>query len=204
MPYICDLHIHSKYSRATSKDMNVERLSRYARIKGIGLLGTGDCTHPAWLDELKGVLREKEYGIYEYNNVNFILSGEVSNIYFKNGKVRKIHNVIIVPSFVIADEVNKALSSYGELRSDGRPMLSLECDRMVKDLKKISRDIMIIPAHIWTPHFGLFGSNSGFDSIEECFENQVGNISALETGLSSDPPMNWRMSALEKQKSIHQ
>lgn len=178
--------------------MDIVHLSKYARIKGIGLLGTGDCTHPDWLAELKERLGEKEYGIYEYDNVNFILSGEVSNIYFKNGKVRKIHNVIMVPSFEIAAEMNKMLALHGELRSDGRPILSFECEKMVQALKKISKDIMIIPAHIWTPHFSLFGSNSGFDRIEECFEDQLGNISALETGLSSDPPMNWRLSVLDR------
>ena len=198
MPYIVDLHIHSKYSRATSKDMNIENLSKWAKIKGIGLLGTSDFTHPEWLKELKEKLTEKEYGIYTHNGVNFIFSTEVSNIYFKNGRVRKIHNVIIAPSFAVADEINKILSPYGTLSSDGRPILSFECDKMAKSLRKLSEDIMIIPAHIWTPHFGLLGSNSGFDSIEECFGSEAAHITALETGLSSDPGMNWRWSALDK------
>ncbi len=173
-------------------------MSRWSKIKGIGLLGTGDFTHPQWLKELKEKLTEKEYGIYTHNGINFILSAEVSNIYFKNGKVRKIHNIIIAPSLEVVDEINKILSPYGKLESDGRPILSLECDKMAKSLRKISEDIMIIPAHIWTPHFSLFGSNSGFDSIEECFEGEAAHITALETGLSSDPPMNWRLSALDK------
>ncbi len=198
MPYIADLHIHSKYSRATSKDMDVENLSKWAKIKGIGLLGTSDFTHPRWLKELKEKLAEEEYGIYSHNGVDYILSAEVSNIYFKNGKVRRIHNVMIAPTFAVVDEINKVLSPYGALDSDGRPILSLECERMVKALRKISRDIMIIPAHIWTPHFSLFGSNSGFDSIEECFEDEAANITALETGLSSDPPMNWKLSSLDR------
>ncbi len=198
MPFICDLHIHSKYSRATSRDMDVEHLSKWAKIKGIGLLGTGDFTHPQWLRELKEGLESKEYGIYTRNGVDYILSAEVSNIYFKNGKVRKIHNVIIAPSFKVVDEINGLLAPYGNLESDGRPMLSLECDKMVRGLAKIDSDIMIIPAHIWTPHFSVFGSNSGFDSIEECFEDQIRNITALETGLSSDPPMNWRLSSLDR------
>lgn len=198
MPYVCDLHIHSKYSRATSKDMNIDNLSKWAKIKGIDLLGTGDFTHPEWLKELKEKLAEKEYGIYSHDGVNYILSAEVSNIYFKNGRVRKIHNVIIAPSFAIAEEINKILSGYGTLGSDGRPMLSLECDKMIKSLRRISKDIMFMPAHIWTPHFSLFGSNSGFDSIEECFEGETKFITALETGLSSDPAMNWRLSFLDK------
>jgi uncharacterized protein (TIGR00375 family) len=178
--------------------MDIENLSKWAKIKGISLLGTGDFTHPEWLKELKEKLIEKEYGIYLHNGVNFILSAEVSNIYFKNGKVRKIHNVIIAPSLAIVDEVNKIFSEYGALESDGRPILSLECEKMVKLLRKISDDIMIIPGHIWTPHFSLFGSNSGFDSIEECFEDETRYITALETGLSSDPKMNWRLSALDR------
>ena len=198
MPYIADLHIHSKYSRATSKDMDVENLSKWAKIKGIGLLGTSDFTHPRWLKELKEKLAEEEYGIYSHNGVDYILSVEVSNIYFKNGKVRRIHNVIIAPTFAVVDEINKVLSPYGALDSDGRPILSLECERMVNALRKISRDIMFIPAHIWTPHFSLFGSNSGFDSIEECFEDETAHITALETGLSSDPPMNWKLSSLDR------
>ena len=198
MPYIADLHMHSKYSRATSKDMDVENLSKWAKIKGIDLVGTSDFTHPAWLKELEEKLEEKEYGIYTHKGVDFILSAEVSNIYFKNGKTRKIHNVIIAPSLAVAGQINKILAPYGALDSDGRPILSLECGKMVKSLRKINEDIMIIPAHIWTPHFSLFGSNSGFDSIEECFEDEAAHITALETGLSSDPAMNWRLSALDK------
>jgi len=198
MPYIADLHIHSKYSRATSKNMDVENLTKWAKIKGIGLLGTGDFTHPEWLKELKGKLTEKEYGIYSCDGINYILSAEVSNIYFKKGKTRKIHNIIIAPSFAVVDEINKALSPYGALNSNGRPILSFECDKMAKSLRKLNEDIMIIPAHIWTPHFGLLGSNSGFDSIEECFGGEASHITALETGLSSDPAMNWRLSALDK------
>jgi uncharacterized protein (TIGR00375 family) len=178
--------------------MDIENLSKWAKIKGIDLVGTSDFTHPEWLKELKAKLSEKAYGVYSHGGANFILSTEVSNIYFKSGRTRKIHNVIIVPSFAIADEVNKIFSGYGTLTSDGRPILSLECDKMVKSLRRISEDIMFIPAHIWTPHFSLFGSNSGFDSIEECFEGQTKYITALETGLSSDPPMNWRLSALDK------
>ncbi len=178
--------------------MNIENLSKWAKIKGIDMLGTGDFTHPAWLKELKESLIEKEPGAYMHNGVDYILSAEVSNIYFKSGRSRKIHNIIIAPSFVVADEINKMLAEHGSLESDGRPILNIECGKMVKALRKISGDIMIIPAHIWTPHFSLFGSNSGFDSINECFEGEAASVTALETGLSSDPPMNWRLSSLDK------
>ncbi|MDP3789774.1 MAG: endonuclease Q family protein [Candidatus Omnitrophota bacterium] len=178
--------------------MDIENLSRWAKIKGIDMLGTGDFTHPSWLKELKEKLAEKEYGVYSYKGIDYILSTEVSNIYFKNGKVRKIHNIIIAPSFEIVNEINRMLGEYGTLESDGRPILSLECDKMARALRKISREIMIIPAHIWTPHFSLFGSNSGFDKIEECFEEEISAVTALETGLSSDPKMNWRLSLLDK------
>jgi len=198
MPYIMDLHVHSKYSRATSKDMDIGHLSEWARIKGINMLGTGDFTHPEWLKELKENLEESEYGIYTHKGIDYVLSAEVSNVYFKNGRVRKVHNVLIAPSFAVAEDINKMLSEHGRLEADGRPTLSLECDKMVKALLKISGDIMIIPAHIWTPHFGALGSNSGFDRIEECFGGECIHITALETGLSSNPPMNWRLSALDK------
>jgi uncharacterized protein (TIGR00375 family) len=198
MPYIADLHIHSRYSRATSPDMDIENLSRWAKIKGINLLGTGDFTHPEWLKELKEKLSEAEYGIYRHNGVDYVLSAEVANIYFKNGKTRKIHNVIIAPSFAAVSEINKMLSQYGTLEADGRPILDIECGRMAQLLRKISADVMIIPAHIWTPHFSLFGSNSGFDTIAECFEDAAVFITALETGLSSDAKMNWRLSSLDQ------
>jgi len=196
--FIVDLHIHSKYSRATSKDMNIKTLAKWAKIKGIDLLGTGDFTHPEWLNELKKDLEPVEYGIFKHDNVNFILTAEVSNIYFKAGKSRKIHNILIAPSLEIVTEINKALSEYGDLYSDGRPILKLEADKMVKKILSISKDCIIIPGHIWTPHFSLFGANSGFDSIEECFEEETEHIYALETGLSSDPLMNWRWSGLDR------
>lgn len=196
--FICDFHVHSKYSRATSKDMNIEHLARWAKVKGIDLLGTGDFTHPQWFNELKERLEPVEYGIFKHGDILFILTAEVSNIYFKAGRSRKIHNIIFAPSFEVASEINKALVEYGDLYSDGRPMLRLESDKLVKKILAISKDCIIIPGHIWTPHFSLFGANSGFDAIEECFEDQTENIYALETGLSSDPLMNWRWTKLDK------
>ncbi|MBN1354180.1 MAG: DNA helicase UvrD [Candidatus Omnitrophica bacterium] len=196
--FIADFHIHSKYSRATSREMDIENLSRWASIKGINLLGTGDFTHPEWQRELRDKLVEAEYGIYRHKDVFYILTCEVSNIYFKHGKVRKIHNIIFAPSFEDAEKTTNLLSQYGNLYSDGRPIVSLESDKMLKSLAEINPDIFVVPAHIWTPHFSLFGANSGFDSIEECFGEVTPKILALETGLSSDPPMNWRWSALDR------
>ncbi|MGB2706299.1 MAG: endonuclease Q family protein [Candidatus Omnitrophota bacterium] len=196
--FIADFHVHSKYSRATSRDMNLENLSEWAKRKGIDLLGTADFTHPDWLRELKEKLEKVEYGLYRHKDIFYILTCEVSNIYFKIGRVRKIHNIIFAPSFEVVDEINKLLSRYGNLYSDGRAILKLESDNMVKALGKIDKNIFVVPAHVWTPHFSVFGANSGFDSIEECFGDVTDKIYALETGLSSDPPMNWRWSALDR------
>ncbi len=198
MAFIADFHIHSKYSRATSKEMEVATLAKWAKIKGISMLGTGDFTHPVWFSELKDKLEEREYGVYSYENIYFVLTTEVSNIYFKAGRTRKVHNILFAPSFKIAGEINKVLSEYGHLSSDGRPILSLECDKMVKALSSIDPDIIFIPGHAWTPHFSIFGSNSGFDSPEECFEGETPKIFSIETGLSSDPAMNWRWSKLDR------
>ncbi|MFA4991572.1 MAG: endonuclease Q family protein [Candidatus Omnitrophota bacterium] len=198
MKFVADFHIHSKYSRATSPAMNIKTLSEFAKLKGISLLGTGDCTHYLWLEEIKDVLRDSGNGFYEYNGVNFILTGEISSIYSKGGRVRKIHNVIFMPSFDIAEKVNATLSGYGNLASDGRPILGMDAKDLAEVLFGISKDIFLVPGHIWTPWFSLFGSKSGFDAIEECFEEYSKDIYALETGLSSDPGMNWRWSKLDR------
>ena len=198
MFFIADFHIHSKYSRATSRDMNVENLARWAKMKGIELIGTGDFTHPDWLLELERELEPAGYGLYKYNDTNFILTSEVCNNFFKNNKGRRIHNVIIVPSFEYARKINNALEKYGDLESDGRPMLALDAKNLVKIVLDVSPDCLVVPGHIWTPWFSLFGAISGFDKIEECFEEETKNIFGLETGLSSDPAMNWRLSALDR------
>jgi uncharacterized protein (TIGR00375 family) len=198
MEFIADLHIHSKYSRATSRDMDIPHLTKWAKLKGITLLGTGDFTHHLWLQELKQFLQpQEEKGLFLYEGVYFILSAEVSSIFSQRGKVYRVHNVVLVPSFKLAEEVNKMLSLYGNLASDGRPILGLSCYRLAEELFKISEDIMLIPAHCWTPWFSIFGSNSGFNSLEEAFGKYTEKITALETGLSSDPPMNWRLSQLD-------
>ncbi len=197
--YIADLHIHSKYSRATSKDMTPEILAKYAKEKGVSLLGTGDAIHPKYLEELKEKLKPtSRYGIYEYDGVDFILSGEISNIYSQDGKLRKIHTVLLYPDFESVKAVQKKLAPYGSIFADGRPIFGLSLKKTIELVREVSDEIMIIPAHIWTPWFSLFGSNSGFDSIEECCGELSDEIIALETGLSSDPPMNWRLSALDK------
>ncbi|MDP8229514.1 MAG: endonuclease Q family protein [Candidatus Gorgyraea atricola] len=198
MKFVADFHIHSKYSRATSPQMEVKTLSETAKYKGISLLGTGDFTHHLWLEELKKHLKDSGNGFFEYNGVNFILTAEISSIYSKNDKVRKIHNLIFAPSFKVVDKINDVLSGYGNLSSDGRPIIGIDAKELAEVVFGVSKDVFLVPGHIWTPWFSLFGSKSGFDSIEECFEEYTKDIYALETGLSSDPGMNWRWSKLDR------
>ncbi|MEW6686654.1 MAG: endonuclease Q family protein [Candidatus Edwardsbacteria bacterium] len=204
--FIADFHLHSKYSRATSSDMDIENLSRWAKTKGITLLGTGDFTHPNWVRELKEKLKPVGNGLYQFSKgeeeTYFILTAEVNNIFTKEGKTRRIHNIIFAPSFEVVDKINYQLGKFGILTADGRPVLSFFASRLVEMVLDISPECLIVPAHIWTPHFSLFGANAGFDRIEECFEEQTKNIFALETGLSSDPAMNWRLSALDRYSLI--
>jgi uncharacterized protein (TIGR00375 family) len=197
MKFIADLHIHSKFSRATSRDMDLEHICEWAKFKGIDLVGTGDFTHPLWLKELRFKLESGGNGLYAYRGVHFMLSAEVNNIFTKDGKVRKVHNIIYAPSFEEAEEINARLKQHADLSIDGRPILPLYASRLVELVMDVSPDCMVVPAHAWTPHFSVFGSNSGFDSLEECYEDQTPNIFALETGLSSDPAMNRRLSALD-------
>ncbi|MFH1772579.1 MAG: endonuclease Q family protein [Candidatus Omnitrophota bacterium] len=203
MQFVADFHIHSKYSRATSKDMNVANLSHWAKLKGVNLLGTGDFTHHLWLQELKAnIVPEEKKGLFSYERVSFILSGEISSIFSQGGRGYRVHNLVMVPSFGMAEEINDMLSHYGNLASDGRPILGISCIQLAKELSRISPDIMLVPAHIWTPWFSVFGSNSGFNSLEEAFGKYTNTITALETGLSSDPAMNWRCSNLDKYSLI--
>ncbi len=197
MKFFADLHIHSKYSRATSSQMDLEGISEMAKLKGIKLMGTGDFTHPIWFATLKENISTIGNGLFMFNNIYFILTCEVSNIYVKNGKLRKIHNIIITPSLDSAEKVADFLSRYGKTESDGRPILSLDSDRMFERIMEIDERNYLIAAHVWTPWFSLFGSKSGFDSIEECFGEHSQKILALETGLSSDPEMNWMWSKID-------
>jgi len=208
MKFVADFHIHSKYSRATSPQMDLEHLAKAAKVKGIKVLGTGDFTHPGWFDNLKEKLIPKEPGLFILKSqsansglvdeTRFILSSEISCVYSKNGRVRKIHIIVLSPDFQTVEKINDHLSYIGNLTADGRPILGLDAKELVKIVLGINPDALIIPAHLWTPWFSLFGSKSGFDSIEECFEDYSRYIYAGETGLSSDPEMNWRLSALDR------
>jgi uncharacterized protein (TIGR00375 family) len=212
MRFIADLHIHSRHSRATSKDMSLESLWKWAQLKGIAVIGTGDFTHPKWFQEMKEKLEAIDNNIFKLKHkyqsndipiscraeVYFMLTAEISCIYSKNGKVRKIHSLIFVPDLATAARMNAVLSKIGNLSSDGRPILGLDAKELLKIVLDISDDSLLIPAHAWTPHFSVFGANSGFDSLEECFEELTPHIFAIETGLSSDPLMNWRLSSLDR------
>ncbi len=191
--------------------MNLETIEQWAQIKGIKVIGTGDFTHPAWFREIEEKLFEEDCGLLSLrkqyklpvpenciNEVFFILSSEISCIYQKNGKLRKIHLVLLAPSLKDVLKINHALAQIGNIVSDGRPILGIDAKELMKIILDLSSESIIIPAHAWTPHFSIFGSQSGFDSIEECFEELTSHIYAIETGLSSDPPMNWRLSNLDR------
>ncbi len=197
---IGDLHIHSRFSRACSRNITFENLVKWAKIKGLNLLGTGDFTHPIWFNELKEKLVDNGKGIYFYQNFPFVISGEVSLIYTQE-RGRRIHLVLLVPSIEIAERINSYFDTKGRRDYDGRPIFKISGNEFACEMMKISRDIEIIPAHIWTPWFGVFGSQSGFDSLKECFKDELENVHAIETGMSSDPEMNWRIKELEN-KSI--
>ena len=207
--YIADLHIHSRFSRATSKDGDLPHLDWWARRKGIRMVGTGDFTHPAWRAELREQLVPAGEGVYTLRQdlrlpdvapgeaPRFVITGEISCIYKRHGRTRKVHNLILLPSLEAADELSARLEAIGNIHSDGRPILGLDSRDLLELTLDTCPDAEFIPAHIWTPHFALFGAFSGFDAMEECFGDLTGHIHAVETGLSSDPPMNWRVSALD-------
>ena len=233
MKIIADFHIHSKYSRATSPTMDLEELNKWAQIKGVTVLGTGDFTHPAWFKNLQTKLEPAEPGLFVLRSslrgarkrrgnpenkdeiasssttaietprndeklVRFILSSEISCIYKKAGKVRKVHLIVLAPSMETVEKINKKLGEIGNIKSDGRPILGLDSKELLKIILDIDKDCFMVPAHLWTPWFSIFGSKSGFDTIEECFDDYSKYIYAVETGLSSDPAMNWRLSQLDK------
>jgi uncharacterized protein (TIGR00375 family) len=200
MKLVADFHIHSRFARATSKEMNLCNLDLWAQKKGIQVMGTGDFTHPLWLKELKEELEPAEEGLYkrkEGGKTRFVFSSEISCIYKKGGKVRKVHLLLIVPSIVAVEKINTQLSLIGNLKSDGRPILGLDAKEAVRIVLEADPSSLVVPAHIWTPWFAVFGSKSGFDSLKECFDEYTKYIYAIETGLSSDPQMNWRLSALD-------
>ncbi|MBU0618712.1 endonuclease Q family protein [Patescibacteria group bacterium] len=211
MKITADLHLHSKYSRAVSPRMSVFEMARWGSKKGIDLLGTADITHPLWLKELEANLEEADEGTYQLKagaqnsapGVKFVLAGEISSIYSQGGKGRRIHNLIIVPSFSVVKKINSQLLARGcNLMSDGRPIIGLSSMDLAELVFGVSDDCLIVPCHVWTPWFSLYGSKSGFDSIEECFGPWADKIYAIETGLSSDPAMNWRIKDLENRSII--
>ena len=217
MSLITDLHIHSKYSRACSPRLDLPNIHAWAQIKGIDVLSASDFTHPQWFEELQEQLIEVDEGIYELKEafrsradehvivpescrrpVRFLMSTEVSLIYKKGGKCRKVHHLMMAPNLEAVAQLNRELGARGNIRADGRPILGLDSKELLKIMLDVSPDCQLIPAHVWTPHFAIMGSKSGFDSIEECFDEMSHHITALETGLSSDPPMNWRLSQLDR------
>ena len=215
MQFIADLHIHSRYARATSRELNLENLHKWAALKGITVVGTGDFTHPSWFAELQEKLEPAEQGLYRLKNpwrqaveqelppacrneVRFLLSVEISSIYKKHGRTRKVHNLVMLPDLAYAEEFNRRLGAIGNLKADGRPILGLDSHDLLAISLDVCPDVLFVPAHIWTPHFAVLGSESGFDSLEECFDELLPYVFALETGLSSDPPMNTRLSALDR------
>lgn len=215
MKIVADVHLHSYFSRATSKNLNLEYLSKWAQLKGVHVVGTGDIAHPGWLAEMRDRLEPAEEGLFRLKPevaraiepevpkackapVRFMLAGEISNIYKKNDKVRKIHNVVFMPSFEALEKFQARLETIGNIRSDGRPILGLDSRDLLEIVLETDPQGYLIPAHIWTPWFALLGSMSGFDSVAECFGDLTDHIFAVETGLSSDPPMNWRLSILDR------
>lgn len=220
MPHIVDLHIHSHYSRATSKEMNLSSLYRWGKLKGITVIGTGDFTHPAWFSELQEKLEPAEPGLFRLKDelaaeqdallpascrsasMRFVLTVEISTIYKRHDAVRKVHSVLVVPSFKAAAKINHRLGQIGNLTADGRPILGLDTAELLKITLSSDPDALFIPAHIWTPWFSIFGSKSGFASLEEAFGELAGEIVAVETGLSSDPAMNWQVGELQNRTLV--
>lgn len=206
--YFADLHIHSHYSRATSRDCDLPHLDLWARRKGIALVGTGDFTHPAWRRELWEQLRPQEEGLYTLGDpwclpgpqgakTRFLVTGEISCIYKQGGKTRKVHNLVLLPNLEAADRVAARLEQVGNLHADGRPILGISSRELLALVLDACPQALLIPAHIWTPHFSVLGARSGFDSLEECFGDLTPQVRAVETGLSSDPPMNRRVPLLD-------
>ncbi len=219
MRFHADLHVHSKYSRATSRDLDLEHLAQWACRKGIGVVATGDFTHPAWRAELENKLVPAEGGLYRLRAddeaaiartlpaacrapVRFMLEVEISTIYKKGERTRKIHHLIYAPDFATVDRISARLARIGNIASDGRPILGLDSRNLLEIVLEASPDAYLVPAHIWTPWFAALGSQSGFDSIKECYGDLAEHIFAVETGLSSDPPMNWRVSFLDRYRLV--
>ena len=215
MQFVLDVHLHSRFARATSRDLNCSNLHKWSALKGVDVVGTGDYTHPEWFAELSAELEPAEDGLYRLRapwrdaverelpercrrEVRFMLSVEISTIYKKGEKTRKIHHIVILPSLDAVARLNQRLGAIGNLHADGRPILGLDSRDLLEICLEADPDALFVPAHIWTPHFAALGASSGFDSLEECYGDLLPHIFAVETGLSSDPPMNWRLSALDR------
>ena len=213
MRHIVDIHVHSKFSRATSRDMVLPNMYHWAQLKGIDLLGTGDFTHPGWMEHIKEHLEPLGNGLFALrqkykdqspilprarrNDPKFILSVEISCIYSKNDAVRRVHMLVCAPDIAVAEKINACLAEIGNIKADGRPILGLDAKELLKICLTASPETLVIPAHAWTPWFAVFGSKSGFDTLRGCFEELTPYIPAIETGLSSDPAMNWRLKQLD-------
>lgn len=206
MAYVADLHIHSRFSRACSQQLNIPNLVKWAKLKGIDVLGTGDFLHPLWLTELKSQLKEDESGFLTYSkdpSVRFVLTVEISSIYSHKGRGRRVHNLVFLPDFASAERFQKELlSKRASLGSDGRPIVGISSKDLLSLALQVSDKAIFVPSHAWTPWFGIFGSESGYDSLEECFEDLTKYIYGIETGLSSDPAMNWRISELDNRSIL--
>lgn len=216
MKFIADLEIHSRYARACSPDLTIPNIALSAVKKGVAVMGTGDFTHPMWMKEIREKLEPAEEGLYKLKKewcpkgcdvqyiteIRFLLSGEISCIYSKNGRVRRVHHLVYAPSIEAAEQFSSKLAAVGNIRSDGRPIIGITSKRLLELLLSTSPEMVLVPAHVWTPHFGVFGSASGYDSLTECFEELEPQVFAIETGLSSDPGMNWRIPFLDNKAII--
>lgn len=206
MRFVADLHLHSKYSRAVSQNMVLPIMAEYAKVKGLDLLSASDWTHPLWLREIKAQLEESSEGIYKLKNNKetlFILGTEIASVYTHKGRLRRIHNLLFAPSFEVVEKINKELQKRGaNLNADGRPIIGLSSKQLLELALSIDKKIILIPCHVWTPHFGIYGSASGYDFLEECFEDLTKYIYGIETGLSSDPWMNWQIKDLQSRSIL--
>src|SRR3989344_4327404 len=201
--FVADLHLHSAYSTATSRNLNFDTLAEWAKLKGIHLLSSADFTHPVWFNETKEKLKESKYpGFYHYNDTHFILGSEISSIYTQGGRVRRTHCLLYFPEMGDVDKFNALLGKRANLRADGRPIVGLSAKQLLELALSVNEKVIFITAHAWTPWFSLYGSNSGFDSIDECFGDLSKYIYAIETGLSSDPAMNWRIKELDNRSIV--
>ena len=202
MSYVADLHIHSSYAMGTSPQLTLENLATWAKIKGIDLLATGDFTHPVWQQDIQKKLADSADYLFSYQNVSFVLGTEVNCVYQQTGRSHRVHLLLFAPSFDVVDKISRLLTKWGNLTEDGRPMLLISCRELTEGVMSIDERCIVMPAHAWTPWFSVYGSDGGFDSLEECFGDAAKAITAIETGLSSDPGMNWQIKELDNKTIV--